>query len=267
MSSHYDTSSSSTPALSVRATSPSRYILVEAPREKPSFSTSSVPLHTSVTHVNSSMVNMSGSSGKRGRSRKGRELSVSTGNDAPPPWLKPKGTRGYQISTVEGLPATNFLTSNTGLPTFTATAFTISQVNDFTSFSAVFDQYKIDLIEVWIEPQVTETTAAAADVGTYTTVIDVDDASAPTSNADLQSYSSVVQTKGTQSHYHRFVPSVAVAVYSGTFTSFAATTSMWLDCGSPNIQHYGIKAASTTAAAIQTYTIQAKLHVSWRARH
>lgn len=57
---------------------------------------------------------------------------------------------------------------------------------------------------------------------------------------------------------------MAVAVYSGAFTSFANAPSSWIDSGSPNVQHYGLKAAVTATAAVQTYNLQVRARVSFR---
>jgi len=227
---------------------------------------------TLLTHVNAAQVaglmsNKFSSGRKSQKGKKGTEKSVAIGNEGGTPWLKSPNSRSVEISTVETLNNALFLASSTTVPTFVGFSFTISQVNDFSSFSSIFDQYHIRLIEVLIEPQITEVLSAATDVSELITVVDVDDANTPTNYNDLGSYPTVVQARGTQAHYHRWVPSVAVAVYSGAFTSFAATTSMWLDCGSSGIQHYGLKGAAQVAAQLQTYTYQAKLHVSWRARH
>jgi len=234
------------------------------------------------THVNASQVlgmggkllqrgsqPRAGKNGKAGR-HKGHgagELSRDYGNDERTPWLKVPSTRSFQISTIEMSQAVLLATSSTVAPVFNSVLFTIAGVADFSAFSAVFDQYRIRMIEVTIEPQLSEVTTPAGDPGEWISVVDIDDSNVPTSYADLTSYSSAIQTKGTHAHYHRWVPSVAVAVYSGAFTSFASTTSMWLDVASSTIQHYGLKVGFQQTALAQNYTLIQKLHVEWRARH
>jgi len=228
------------------------------------------------THLNAAEVMLGGGKAagtSRGRGKRGKhgkkgagELSKVCGNEGGIPWLKNLVSRNVEIMTVETLPTANLIAS-AGTPQYIGAYFQISNVADISAFSAVFDQYRIGLIEVLIEPVVTEVTAPGSDVGEYISAVDIDDANAPTAYADMGSYSTAVQTRGTQSHYHRFVPTVAVAVYSGAFTSFAATTSMWLDCGSPAIQHYGLKVATAASGVFQTYTYQVKMHCHWRARH
>jgi hypothetical protein len=223
------------------------------------------------THVNASEALLSGSkiSSKAGRGKasgKGKKESSCT-YGARMPWLKVPSTRSFEFHSVELIDTATFLTSSTSVPSFASMAFSIASVPDFSSYSAVFDQYRITLIEVCIETQITEVLSQATACGSLITAIDVDDANTPGAITDLDAYSDVQMGRGTLSHYHRWVPTVAVAVYSGTFTSFASTTSMWLDCGSSGIQHYGLKAAATVSTQAQAYKLTYKLHCSWRARH
>lgn len=224
---------------------------------------------TLFTHVSASEAGVGhNGGGRRTKGKKRAELSRSVGNEGGIPWVKVPSTRSVEINTIETLPAFAIAASSITVPSYAGVTFTIAGVPDFASYSAIFDQYRIDMVELLAEPQVTEVTSVGGDVGEYVTVIDVDDANTPVSYADLCSYTSAIQTRGTQSHYHRWKPTVAVAVYSGAFTSFASTTSMWLDCGSPNIQHYGFKFASQASPGVaQNYIANVRLHCSWRARH
>jgi hypothetical protein len=209
----------------------------------------------------------------RGKGKGGEKLkffgpkTIALSNDSAFPFLKTVSARSQIFSTVESLATANFLASSTSVPVYTATAFSVASIHDISSFVSVFDQYFITCIEVLIEPQVSETTSAATSVGDFITVIDLDDNATPSNYNDLCSYPEVAQSKGTASHYHRWRPNYAIAAYSGAFTSYAATDANWIDCGSTGVLHYGIKAASTVSTVAQTYTIQTRLHVSFRARH
>jgi len=146
--------------------------------------------------------------------------------------------------------------------------FTVANIPDWSSYSSLFDQYMIRLIEVLIEPTVTENTSTAVYAGSLSTVVDLDDSNPPTSVADLGAYTNLQIGTGTKSHYHRWVPTIATAVYSGAFTSFGAAEHTWVDVASPNVQHYGLKGAATaTVGGAFGYTYTYKLHISFRARH
>lgn len=211
------------------------------------------------------------------RSRKGKKSSGKLqlfgaktsvlSNDSAFPFLKTLSARTEVFHVVEALPNTSFLASSSSVPVYAVTAFSIASVTDISSYTTLFDQYIIRCIEVLIEPQVTETTSASTSVGDYISVVDLDDNSSPTTYNDLCSYSEVAQSRGTMSHYHRWRPTYAIAAYSGAFTSYASTDSNWIDCASPGVLHYGIKAASAVSTTTQTYSIQTRLHLSFRARH
>lgn len=203
---------------------------------------------------------------KKGNKRSKAELHTVCSNDTRPPWLKRPSTRDVVVSTTLTVVSQNFIVTSTTVPVFAGWFFQLAALPDYASYAACFDEYMFREIEVLIEPQQTETTSGA--VGMYVTCVDVDDATAPTTAAELGGSESAVNSQATASHYHRFQPSAAVATYSGAFTSFANVVGLWCDCASPSIQHYGLKGASygsTTSA--QTLLIQWRAHVLFRSLH
>jgi len=147
-------------------------------------------------------------------------------------------------------PVTLFTTSNIastfGVYSFTAT----NSVAQFSSWSNVFDQYRIREIEVWIS---VDATSGSLDVGAQNlySVIDYDDANALTTITQALSYSNVIAAPLTNGHYRKWRPHIAVAAYSGAFTSFKNEIAPWVDVASPNVQHYGLKlAADVTSSAL-----------------
>jgi hypothetical protein len=168
---------------------------------------------------------------------------------------------------VETLAPVLLFTSGTVAAALVGVFFTINQVPDVASYSGIFDQYVIRMIECQIEPIISEVTSSAGDPGNYVSVVDIDDGNTPVDYAQLMAYPTAISTKGSSSHYHRWVPTIALATYSGAFTSFSSVSNMWVDMASPNVQHYGLKAVASPAVATQGYTITSRLHVSFRARH
>jgi len=154
-------------------------------------------------------------------------------------------------------PVTLFTTSTT-LATFGVYSFTATNsVSQFSSWSNVFDQYLIREIEVWITPAVL--TSSTIDYGNENlySVIDYDDGNALTTIAQVLSYENIMATSLTNGHYRKFRPHIAVAAYSGAFTSFKNEVSDWIDVASSNVQHYGLKIAAdvtTSAHAIRMFT-------------
>jgi len=146
-----------------------------------------------------------------------------------------------------GIFASAFTTS-TSTPTFGATAFNLQNVDQYFALAAVFDQYRLSDIEVWLVPQVSESVSSAA--GTLHSVIDLDDSVALTSVSQFGDYSNAVFTPIKTGHYRHFQPHVAIAAYSGTFASFANVPSPWIDTNSSTVQHYGIKYGSTITTVL-----------------
>lgn len=198
---------------------------------------------------------------KRGKSDK----DSSVGNDGVAPWIKsiPR-EQIFKIS--QYLDPAAFLSTSTTVPTFAGTTFTVAGLDNFASLSAVFDQYRIDLIEVLLVPKISEVLGSSTSVGTFVSAVDLDDGNVPTVFGQVASYNGAIMTNGTQSHYHRWKPMFAVAAYSGAFTSYAESGG-WVDCASSSVQYYGIKAANTVAGQAQGIDILTRIHMSFRAIH
>lgn len=220
----------------------------------------------SLTALPLGLQNASGSRLGRRRSKKRSSLNVLCSRDAIPPFLKRPSNKEVFSACETIIPAVLF-TSSTTLPVFGSAFFQLANVSNSASYTALFDQYMIREIEAVIEPVITEVTTVAGDPGTYVTAVDVDDANLPTSYASLCNFNTAVQSRGFNSHYHRWTPQIAIAAYSGTFTSYSAAENQWLDAASPNVQHYAIKGGSGTVLVAQAYILTARFHLVFRSRH
>jgi len=157
--------------------------------------------------------------------------------------------------------STPFITSSTTVPVFASSAFSLSQLDQVTSFTNLFDQYRIDEIECWLTP---ESSSSLTVSGEMLSVIDYDDnAVLPSFNAGLD-YQNVVVSTSNIGHYRRFTPHIAAAAYSGTFTSYLNVTSPWIDCSSTGVFHYGLKAATQVAGAVVNTFLRIRFRVSFR---
>lgn len=141
-----------------------------------------------------------------------------------------------------------------------AVTFQFSQIGDYTSLSAVFDQYRIAALEVTFVPRVQENTSPSVIPPMFHTAVDLDDATA-VSVSQLGDYMGVQATSSTKQHKHTFVPHVAIAAYSGVFTSFANESAPWIDVASPNVLHYGVKWAFFVSASPFGYDLKIRAHV------
>jgi len=157
------------------------------------------------------------------------------------------------------------ITSNVATAVFAAFAFVASAIDQISSLTAVFDQYRIDELEVWFWPKIAPGTGTITDPGLFATAVDYDDATALSTYNQALDYQNVLVSDGRQGHYHRFKPHAAIAAYSGAFTSFANQASPWIDAASTGVQHYGVKGAWTsTDTTGYTYAVQARFHMSFR---
>lgn len=213
--------------------------------------------------MRAAMSDKASSKSRRGKG-KTKAVNLSIGNDARIPWLRRPSVR-HEIEVSEQIFEAALATSTTVTPTYAAIIFTVSALSNFTSLAACFDQYMIKEIEVIINPTVTEVTTASS-YGEYASAVDIDDGNAPTALADVCVYETSVESKANISHFHRWQPQFATAVYSGAFTSFAAMRG-WIDCASPAVQHYGIKVGLGAAANAQGYTYSYRMRVGFRSVH
>jgi len=152
--------------------------------------------------------------------------------------------------------------------------FSLSDIANYADITAVYDQYKLDFVEFRMDPQYTQ-----CDLNNYSstlikpprvfTVIDYDDANTPGSKAALLQYSTCEVTAPCRSVKREFVPRMAIAAYSGSFTSYANQKAGWIDAASPNVQHYGIKTAieggGVSATKLQQYDVTCRYFMSFRA--
>lgn len=207
------------------------------------------------------------SSGNFSQSRKRKKLK-STGQlfssvGRPPP-MKVGANNGI-FRVTQCYESTGFLVSSTIAPTFAALNFQVANLDQISSLTNLFDQYRIEMVEVWTQPQsTTTTTSILPSTGLLHTVIDYDDDTALTTVGQALDYTNVLIGSGVDGHYRRFVPHCAVAAYSGTFVSFTNVESPWIDAASPAVRHYGLKTAWTITDQAYHADVVVRIHTAWR---
>lgn len=208
--------------------------------------------------------------GRRGRHRRqGRgERHIAYGNDQTYPFLKrPKELQELRL--VQDVQANALALTAVGANSFNSAAFTAAQLDNFTSCSAVFDQYRIYKIECIVQVQTLTEVTSGLNAGMMYTCIDTDDAGIPTTIGQVTAYNSCVMSSPTQFHYHCWEPRFIVATQdSGGATIQASTQTGWIDCAHPNVPHYGLKfAASATPLAAMNVIYMFRLHIGFRGLH
>jgi len=157
----------------------------------------------------------------------------------------------------------NFVTSGASA-TYAQYAFALSDLSGYTEFTALFDQYRINKIEFKMQPSMTMMTPGSQQLGVIASVVDYDDSTALGSfNAALE-YGSCQTWNVNDTLQIALKPRMALAAYSGAFTSYANMQDQWIDAASSGVLHYGIKIACGTTTLAQTYIVLARFHFSCR---
>ncbi len=180
----------------------------------------------------------------------------------PQPMKEPTNNAVYRFTHVSE--ALGALTTSTTVPSTYSQYFALSQFNDVSSLTAIFDQYMIEAVEIWLIPRNSIVSGNTANTGVMHTVVDYDDANTLASVGAAANYANVMVGSGVEGHYRRFVPHVAAAVYSGAFTSFSNVGRRWIDAASTTVQHYGFKAICTVTDSIYTWDAVWRVHFAFR---
>ncbi len=141
--------------------------------------------------------------------------------------------------------------------------FTLNDLADVTSYTATYDQYRISLVECFFKPCTQPSVAAGSQYAFLHIATDYDDSTAPSTPGQLLSYANCTILSPGESHARSFQPHVALAAYSGAFTSYANDKNRWIDAASPSVQHYGLKCTVTqsTSTNVQTWYLYVRYHV------
>jgi len=146
--------------------------------------------------------------------------------------------------------------------------FTLSMMPQASSFGQVFDQYRIDEIEMTFRPFFT-TGQSSMHTPLLYTVIDYDDVTPLTGglNTYLQ-YENCLTTQ-YETVIRKWKPHVALAALDSTpaYASSANVISPWCDMANSTIVHYGLKLgmdASGGGSPLQAFNITVRLKLQFK---
>jgi hypothetical protein len=138
----------------------------------------------------------------------------------------------------------SFLIQGPTVAVFASSAVTLGTFcTDYSSLTAVFDQYKLVAAEFIMRPQAQASAPTAASKGQLYSVIDYDDSTNLGSITAAQAYDNNISTPAYLPNRRCFKPRIAMAAYSSAFTSFANMNAEWIDAASTSVVHYGVKYA------------------------
>lgn len=165
----------------------------------------------------------------------------------------------YNLETVA------FTSSSVTVPTYTNTAYALNLFGNYTDVTTLFDQYRIVEAEWWIIPRTAYSGSSTVNYGMLTSCVDYDDNNNLGSIAEGVGHTNSVTTSGNQGHYHKFKPRLALAAYSGAFTSYAnQSDDMWIDCNSAGVYYYGVKTVLTATDSVYVYDLMMKATIEFR---
>lgn len=167
-----------------------------------------------------------------------------------------------------------WISSTVTVVTGIAKIWTTADILQFSSFAAVFDQYKITKIEAWLLPRNPGGTGAGAsnvnaiNRGLLYTAIDYDAGTVPTTSAQIEQYENCVVNEPIQGVYRSFRPHIAQGAWNGSsLTNAVNTVAPWLDCSNTNTQHFSLIAlmsASDSVADGATYDMVHRMHIEFK---
>jgi hypothetical protein len=179
--------------------------------------------------------------------------------DVIPMQLKRRKLYTFQRSQDFGL-----ITSSNSTVVQGAYVFALSQLPDYTEFTALFDSYRILQVRFSFFPLFIDTTATTA-YPAIKTVIDYEDNTVITLQQAEEYDSLLVSQTGT--YFERvIVPRCSLSAYNVTPPGYSQAKALtWLDCASPDVTHYGLKIVMPVAGAVNAvwqptvhYTLQFK---------
>lgn len=121
--------------------------------------------------------------------------------------------------------------------------YKLSNLPNYTEFTALFDSYKIDKIKQTFiySHNMSYQGQTYNGLPLIGIVRDEDDVTSLSTVADYTQYESFKLKRLDKIFSITTVPHMALATYSGAFTSYTDTKPMWLDCNSSGVEHYGFK--------------------------
>jgi len=142
--------------------------------------------------------------------------------------------------------------SSTSVVSNFADTVALSGVTDYARYCALFDQFRIDVVEIWIQPNYSY--GYTGERGVLISAVDINDSATP-SIAALEASNNSLETGSQIGHYHRFVPCIQD---DGT------SVNTWVTTGSPSTAWYGLKSSMAVSTNVIYYHYFIRMHVTFR---
>ena len=120
--------------------------------------------------------------------------------------------------------------------------FALTQVPNASDFTALYDQYKINLVKFTIIPRgnTSNIVTGGNSMGVFT-VLDYDDSTVPANLDTLLQHQNMKMTRSVQQHKRVFRPLVRDQLIGSGGAASRGQYRGWIDCDDTTIPHFGIK--------------------------
>lgn len=148
--------------------------------------------------------------------------------------------------------------------------FLLSALPGYAEFTSLFDQYRIDKVDIFLRSMNTKGLPSTLANGALSYMVlapDYDDVSVPSGESAVLQKQNVKILETGDDYLLTIVPHIAVAAYSGAFTGYDNVGPQWIDSASSSVQHYGWKywmSAPPSASLSSTWHYYARVHLSFR---
>lgn len=159
------------------------------------------------------------------------------------------------------------LSSNAGIQS-AGFAFQLDDLPSYTEFTALFDQYRIRgvKLDLFFNQSAADSNNPVGS-GLFCHFIDLDDATAPASEAEVCQRGYLKKTSPFGHHKIFIRPRTSKALWQGAFTAYGQNNSnQWIDCTYPAVEYYGWKYLWTqTTVANLRLMVSATYYLEFRA--
>jgi len=198
---------------------------------------------------------------KRTYARKKKGITLVSGSHGP--FRMKRSTNTATYTTI----------ANTTISSFGAFVFSLNQVPNYSEFTTLFDNYRIEkcVVKFTAVGNQMNTTTTPNQVPRIGTVFDYDDNSSPADWNALEQYSSFKVHAGNKSFSMTVYPKISLACYrSGVTDGYVRPDNMlskhlMVDSSNSDIPHYGLKWGfeSNLTANVFIYEIQVDYYLTF----
>jgi len=182
-------------------------------------------------------------------------------------WTRPNVVYNFveTLDQTQLAPSAGPFVSSAAGSTFYACYFQMNLLGNAAQYIALFDQYRIESVEVVLVPRINVNAGTLAALAPNTGLIyaytDYDDTVLPTL-ALAEQRSDVICEPGYKPVHMVFKPHV-VGVLAGAINALNLE-SPWLDDNAPATAHNGIKFVLTQTSVVQTWDALVRMHMQFR---